>query len=110
MENTTQTTLSQFETAPAIEVLHTVREYGESQASDYVASWSYLQACDENGATACGEKPKNYLGRNSLPWNAGFGGRASTFSKVQDTNTADFIALGYKTCASCRKALGVVIE
>lgn len=110
MENTTQTTLSQFETAPAIEVLHTVREYGESQASDYVASWSYLHACDEDGATACGEKPKNYLGRDSLPWNAGFGGRASTFGKVQDTNTADFIALGYKTCASCRKALGVVIE
>lgn len=110
MENTTQTTLSQFETAPAIEVQHTVREYGETQASDYVATWSYLHACDENGATACGSNEKTYLGKNSLPWTAGFGGRVSNFGKVQDIDTAGFLALGHKTCASCRKALGVVIE
>jgi|13_taG_2_1085334.scaffolds.fasta_scaffold15004_5 hypothetical protein len=110
MENTTQTTLSQFETDPAIEVQHTVREYGETKASDYVAHWSNLHACDEDGRTACGRTAKTYLGRNSLPWNAGFGGSASNFGKVQDIDTAGFLALGYKTCASCRNALGVVIE
>lgn len=110
MENTTQTTLSQFETDPAVEVLYTVREYGESQASDYVASWSYLHASDENGVTACDARPKTYLGRTTLGWTAGYGARVSNFGKVQAIDTAGFLALGYKTCAACRKALGVVIE
>ena len=110
MENTAQTTLSQFETAPAVEVFYTVRECGESQASDYVASWSYLHACDENGVTACGSNPKTHLGRTTLGWSAGYGARVSNFNKVQAIDTAGFLALGFKTCRSCRKALGVVIE
>lgn len=106
MENTTQTQLSQFETTPVPEVVHTIKEHGESQASDYIATWSKTHACDEEGNLLCKAKPRTYLGRTSLPWNAGYGGSCSWFSDVKVMTADEFQALRYGACSKCREALG----